>query len=156
MRKKVRPGFVIEWRQSADEVVAGGVGPEESLEFTKMIEDKIDLVHVSAGMHQDWRAMATTIQPQYWPHNYLVHYAEPFRKALRIPVVTVGSISTMEDAEEIIASGKADIVAMGRALIADPYMVKNAMAGNIKDTRPCIRCQYCNNRNRDFFAIRCT
>lgn len=156
VRKKVGPDFIIEWRQSADECVAGGVGQEESLEFCKMIEDKIDLLHVSAGMHQDWRSMATTIQPQYWPHNFLVHYAEAFRKELHVPIVTVGSITTMEDAEEIIASGKADFVAMGRSLIADPYMVKNAIAENTKETRPCIRCQHCNNRNRDFFAIRCT
>lgn len=156
VRKKVGPGFIIEYRHCADELIQGGLSEEESIEFAKMIEDKIDLIHISAGMHQDWRAAAETIQPQYWPHNHLVHFAEDFKKVLHIPVVTVGSIKTMEDAEEIIASGKADVVAIGRSLIADPYMVKNAEAGHTERTTPCIRCQHCNNRCRDMFAIRCT
>ncbi len=156
IRKKVGPSFVIEYRHCADELIHGGLSKEESIKFAKMIEDKIDLIHISAGMHQDWRSAAETIQPQYWPHNYLVHFAEDFKSALNIPVVTVGSIKAMEDAEEIIASGKADVVAIGRSLIADPYMVKNAEAGHTERTTPCIRCQHCNNRCRDMFSIRCT
>lgn len=156
IRKKVGPDFIIEYRHCADELVEGGLSLEESMEFAKMIEDKIDLLHVSAGMHQDWRAAAETIQPQYWPHNHLVHFAEDFKKIMKIPVVTVGSIKTMEDAEDIVASGKADVIAIGRSLIADPYMVKNAMAGHTERTTPCIRCQYCNNRCRDMFTLRCT
>ncbi len=156
IRKKVGSSFIIEYRHCADELILGGLSEKESIEFAKMIEDKIDLIHISAGMHQDWRAAAETIQPQYWPHNHLVHFAEDFKKALNIPVVTVGSIKTMEDAEEIIASGKADVVAIGRSLIADPYMVKNAEAGHTERTTPCIRCQHCNNRCRDMFTIRCT
>lgn len=156
VRKAVGPDFIIEYRHCADELVKGGLTEEESLEFAQMIQDKIDLIHISAGMHQDWRAAAETIQPQYWPHNYLVHFAEDFKKVLHIPVVTVGSIKTMEDAEDIIASGKADVVAIGRSLIADPYMVKNAQLGHTERTTPCIRCQFCNNRCRDMFTIRCT
>lgn len=156
IRKAVGPDFVIEYRHCADELIMGGLSEKESIEFAKMIEDKIDLIHISAGMHQDWRAAAETIQPQYWPHNHLVHFAEDFKKVLHIPVVTVGSIKTMEDAEAIVASGKADIVAIGRSLIADPYMVKNAEKGRTEQTTPCIRCQYCNNRCRDMFSIRCT
>ncbi|MCL1827940.1 MAG: FAD-dependent oxidoreductase [Oscillospiraceae bacterium] len=150
------PGLNIEYRISAEELTDDGLTVEDTLKFCRMIENKIDLLHVSVGSHNSWRSMCETIQPQYWPHNYLVHYAEIFKKELNIPITTVGSISTMDDAERIIAEGKADVVAMARALIADRQTINKIRRGAPEEVRPCIRCQYCNNRNKDFYPIRCT
>jgi NADPH-dependent 2,4-dienoyl-CoA reductase/sulfur reductase-like enzyme len=78
-----------------------------------------------------------------------------FKNELRIPVTTVGSIPDMETADRIIAEGKADVVAMARAILADPEIVNNAKCGKPEDTRPCMRCFACNKRTRYFYSIRC-
>jgi 2,4-dienoyl-CoA reductase-like NADH-dependent reductase (Old Yellow Enzyme family)/thioredoxin reductase len=155
IRKKVGYGMGIEYRISADELVPDGMKPEETIEFVKMIEDKIDLLHVSAGILGHPKVVPFMIQPAYLPHCYNVHYAEQLKKALKTPVATVGSILTMEEAEEIIAAGKADIVAMARAILADPQIVNNARKNRTEDTRPCMRCHTCNRLTAAFYPIRC-
>jgi 2,4-dienoyl-CoA reductase-like NADH-dependent reductase (Old Yellow Enzyme family)/thioredoxin reductase len=155
IRKKIGKGIGIEYRISADELVADGMHTEETLEFVKMIEDKIDLLHVSAGLLGHPKLVPFMIQPTYLAHGYNVHYAEQFRKVLKVPISTVGSILTMEEAEDIIAAGKADIVAMARAILADPQIVNNARKNKTDDTRPCMRCHTCNRLTATFYPIRC-
>ena len=155
IRKKVGNKLAIEYRISANELVPGGMEEEETIEFVKMIEDKIDLLHVSAGILGHPKTVPHMIQPTYFPHGYNVHYAERFRKELKVPITTVGSISDMQMADDIIAEGKADIVAMARAILADPEIVNNARHGKTEDTRPCLRCFTCNKLTRNFYAIRC-
>jgi 2,4-dienoyl-CoA reductase-like NADH-dependent reductase (Old Yellow Enzyme family)/NADPH-dependent 2,4-dienoyl-CoA reductase/sulfur reductase-like enzyme len=155
IRKKVGPKMAIEYRISAQELIPGGMKVEDTIEFVKMIEDKIDLLHVSVGIHGDLKTVTHMIQPTYFPHAYNVHYAERFKKELKVPITTVGSISDMQMADDIIAEGKADIVAMARAIFADPQIVNNARRGKAEETRPCLRCHTCNRLTRDFHAIRC-
>lgn len=150
------PDLTIEYRISADELVEGGMKPDEVIEFVKLIEDKIDLLHVSVGWLSEDRTLPRMIQPTYYPHMLNVHYAEYFKSHLNVPITTVGSISTMEDAEEIIASGKADIVAMARAIYADNDIVNNARLGKETKTRPCLRCYNCNKRTMRYLPIRCS
>jgi 2,4-dienoyl-CoA reductase-like NADH-dependent reductase (Old Yellow Enzyme family)/thioredoxin reductase len=156
IRKKVGPRMVIEYRISANELVPGGMEEEETIKFVKMIEDKIDLLHVSAGNLSNPSAVPHMIQPTYFPHCYNVHYAARFKKELKVPITTVGSISDMQMADDIIAEGKADIVAMARAIFADPEIVNKARHGKAEDTRPCLRCFTCNKLTRHFYPIRCT
>lgn len=155
VRKKVGSKLAIEYRISANELVPGGMEEEDTIEFVKMIEDKIDLLHVSAGLLGDNRVVPHMIQPTYWPHSYNVHRAERLKKALNIPIATVGSISDMETADQIIAEGKADIVAMARAIFADPEIVNKTRLGRVDDVRPCLRCFHCNKQTRHFYPIRC-
>ena len=155
IRKKVGNKLALEYRISANELVAGGMKEEETIEFVKMIEDKIDLLHVSAGLLTDNWTLPHMIQPTYLPHEYNVHRAEKLKKALNIPITTVGSISSMEAADRIIAEGKADIVAMVRAILADSKIVNKAMHGRT-DARPCLRCFNCNKLTRNFYPIRCS
>jgi 2,4-dienoyl-CoA reductase-like NADH-dependent reductase (Old Yellow Enzyme family)/NADPH-dependent 2,4-dienoyl-CoA reductase/sulfur reductase-like enzyme len=155
IREKCGDDFGIEYRISADELHEGGMTPEETIKFVKMIEDKIDLLHVSAGMCSSDRTMRYMIQPMYMPHCINVHYAEQFKEALDVPIVTVGSITTMEEAEEIIASGKADMVAMARAILAGEQTVNNAKYGRTEDTRPCLRCWVCNQHSGRGVPVRC-
>ncbi len=155
IRNKVGSKVAIEYRISANELVPGGMEEEDTIEFVRMIEDKIDLLHVSAGLLGENRTVPHMIQPTYLPHSYNVHRAERLKKALALPIATVGSISDMETAESIVAEGKADIVAMVRAILADPEIVNKARQGRSDDTRPCLRCFHCNKQTRHFYPIRC-
>lgn len=153
--KKRVPDLALEYRISADELVEGGMTPDETIEFVKIIQDKIDLLHVSVGWLSDARTLPRMIQPAYYPHMLNVHYAEYFKKHLTVPVVTVGSISTMQEAEEIIRTGKADMVAMARSIFADHNIVNNAIHKRTEKTRPCIRCYNCNKHTMNYLPIRC-
>lgn len=144
VRQRCGEDFVIEYRISADEIHPQGMHFEETLRFIALIQHKIDILHVSAGLHSELAYM------RYWWQNYLmdrmynVHYAADIKKAFpNLPVCTVGSIMNIRQAEEIVASGKADFVAMCRPLLADPMMPRKYALGKEDDHRPCLRCQYC-------------
>jgi 2,4-dienoyl-CoA reductase-like NADH-dependent reductase (Old Yellow Enzyme family) len=155
IRDKVGDGLAIEYRISADEVVPGGLTIEEQLEFVKSIQDKIDLIHVSVGNLFEPGVSHLMIQPTYVPRGINVHYAERFKKELKIPVTALGSID-IALAEKIIAENKADMVAMNRAFIADPDLVNKAKSGREDTIRPCVRCNTCIARaHRFFLPLRC-
>jgi thioredoxin reductase len=117
---------------------------EETLKFIELIQDKIDILHVSAGLHGDLRYMRNWWQNYLMARMYNVHYAADVKKAFpRLRVCTVGSIMNIRQAEEIIADGKADLVAMCRPILADPEMPRKYALGREDDHRPCLRCQYC-------------
>lgn len=156
IRNRVGNKLAIEYRISANELVPGGMEEEDTIEFVKMIEDKIDLLHVSAGVLSEPKTVPHIIQPTYFPYCYNVHRAEKLKKALNVPITTVGSIMDMKMAEEIIATGKADIVAMARAMLADPEIVNKVKHGKAEDVRPCLRCHTCNKLTRNFYPIRCS
>lgn len=153
IRKKCGPGLIIEYRISLDEKIHGGLKPDEVIEFLKMIEDKIDIVHVSAGLLSVPSLMHHMIQPYYLPHKYNVHYAEMVKKNINLLVTTVGSIMNLDYAEKILSEGWADFVAMARPLLADPEMIRKSVFGKKEDIRPCIRCNWCAGT---FLSTRCS
>ena len=156
VRRKVGNRLAVEYRVSADELVPGGMHEEETIEFIKMIQDKIDLINVSVGgMIAEPKYITHMAQPYYFPYAYNVHRAQKIKKAVKIPVTCVGSVIDLEMADRIIAEGKADIVAMGRAHIADPEIVNKTYRGELDDIRPCLRCNVCGERPKDFFPVRC-
>ncbi len=142
IRKKVGPDFILEYRISATEFVENGMGPEETIEFAKMIEDKIDILHVSAGMRAVANKIPFMMQPMYLPHMFNVHFAERFRKELSLPITAVGSIMNIHNAEEILSNGWADFVAIARPFLADPEFIRKGARGRDEDICPCIRCNY--------------
>lgn len=144
VRERIGDNMAIEWRMSGDELLGEpvGVGLSEAIEFAKYIQDKIDIIHISAGNMYDVRTIDYIIQPSYMPRPTNVHLAEQFKKALHIPVTSVGSFN-MELAEDAVAAGKADVIAMIRPFIADPDHVNKARAGKADEIRPCIRCNVC-------------
>ncbi len=145
VRKAVGPGFPIEYRMSGDEFREGGYTLEEGIEFAKLIDGKVDLIHVSAAYHYvPPRELFVRIHPTYFlEHGCNVYLAAAVKKTVKTPVATVGGISDPEEMERIIASGQADVVAMARALIADHELPKKAAAGRAEEIRPCIRCLTC-------------
>ncbi len=144
VRERIGSGMAIEWRMSGDELLGKpeGVGVDEAIEFAKYIQDKIDIIHISAGNMYDVRTINYIIQPTYMPRPTNLYLAEQFKRALHIPVTSVGSFN-MELAEEALRAGKADVIAMIRPFIADPEHVNKAKSGRADEIRPCIRCNVC-------------
>jgi 2,4-dienoyl-CoA reductase-like NADH-dependent reductase (Old Yellow Enzyme family)/thioredoxin reductase len=159
IRRKCGMDLIIEFRISLDENHPEGMKPDDTIEVLKMIEDKIDIVHVSAGLLTIPHFIAKIIQPYYYPHMFNVHYAEKLKKNIDLPVTTVGSIMNLENAEKILSEGHADFIAMGRALIADPGMIRKTALGKQQSIRPCIRCNVCTGPSSSTgmpFPVRCS
>ncbi|MDY6825591.1 MAG: FAD-dependent oxidoreductase [Bacillota bacterium] len=155
IRARIGHKMAIEYRLSAEELTTTGPSLEDTLRFAELIQDKIDILHVSAGTLSNDQIMGNVIQPIYYERGLNVHYAEKFKKHLSIPVTTVGSLN-IDLAEEVITSGKADMVAMLRTIIADPDAVRKAKYDQAERIRPCIRCNTCINLPHYFFLpVRC-
>ena len=143
-RQLVGEDFVIEYRISGDEYKEGHARFKDTLEFIDIVKDKVDIFHVSGGLHdtqgEPW-VMGPLHLPYTYPQMYNVHWAGKIKKEFPgVRTAAVGAIKTLEQCEEIIASGTADFVAMMRALIADPDMPHKGAEGRGIDHRPCIRC----------------
>lgn len=143
IRQRVGPRFLIEYRMSGDECIEGGYGIEDALEFAKLIDGKVDLIHVSAALDVEEAQAVITHPTMFLPHGVNVKYAAEIKKHVKTPVVTIGAISDPEMAEDILATGKADVVAMVRALIADPHLPNKARKGKAEEIAPCMRCLDC-------------
>jgi 2,4-dienoyl-CoA reductase-like NADH-dependent reductase (Old Yellow Enzyme family)/thioredoxin reductase len=136
VKAKIGDDFVVGYRMSADEFMAGGLRIEDTVKFAKMLSDAgVDYVNVTAGIYE---TLPEFIQPVYVPRAYLVPYAEAVKKAVNVPVITVGSLN-VDEGEQALKDGKADLVAYGRALIADPEIPKKLREGKKDDIRQCIR-----------------
>jgi 2,4-dienoyl-CoA reductase-like NADH-dependent reductase (Old Yellow Enzyme family)/NADPH-dependent 2,4-dienoyl-CoA reductase/sulfur reductase-like enzyme len=147
VRELCGDNFVIEYRISADEIHPDGMHFAETLKFIELIQHKVDILHVSAGLHGEFEYMRNWWQNYMMDRLYNVHYAADIKKAFpNLLVCTVGSIMNVKSAEEILAAGQADFVAMCRPILADPEMPRKYALGKEEDHRPCIRCQYCGHR----------
>lgn len=143
VRKAVGPKVPIEYR-IGPELAEGGLGMDELVKFCLMIEDKVQLIHVSAGLDTDPNSAVKTHPTMFLPHMPNVKYAAEVKKHVtKCPVVTVGSVVTPAEAEKVLQEGKADAVAMVRSLIADPFLPQKAREGHDEDIRPCLRCLDC-------------
>ena len=143
IRERCGKNFLIELRFSASEVDPEGITVEDSIQLVKLLEGKVDLLHCSCGMNTA-RYFTTTHPSGFLPDTPNVQYAEAIKKSgTSIPVVAIGAIQNLEQAEEIIASGKADFVSIARGVIADPELASKAYAGTPEDVRPCIKCFKC-------------
>ncbi len=141
VREALGADLVLSYRMSVVEFVEGGMEIGESILFAKMLEaEGVQVLHVSAGINETPSAMNRAIPPMSFERGRLFPYSEQLKKALRIPVLVVQRITTPELAEEAIREGKADLVATGRALIADPYWPLKAMEGRVNEIRRCCSC----------------
>lgn len=135
-RAAVGKDFIIGFRMSGAEYVDGGLTIEESIAFAKTIEKDVDYLHVSAG---NYNSMATyMIASLYVEQAPIVALATAMKKAVQIPVITVGAINP-ELAEHILANHEADLVSFGRQLIADPELPNKIKEDRLEDIRPCVR-----------------
>jgi 2,4-dienoyl-CoA reductase-like NADH-dependent reductase (Old Yellow Enzyme family)/thioredoxin reductase len=146
IRAEVGDRLAIEYRISAIDMVPGSPDIQEVIEFAKIIQDKINLLHVSRGNLAINKLTPYIFPPTYMDHNINIEYACQFKKALHIPVSVVGAV-TLEAADKAIAEGKVDLVALGRQLIADPETVNKLERGLEDNIRPCTRCNTCISRS---------
>jgi 2,4-dienoyl-CoA reductase-like NADH-dependent reductase (Old Yellow Enzyme family)/thioredoxin reductase len=143
IRERVGKDFPIELRMGGSELAEGGYTIDDAVAFAKLAESKVDLLHVSAGAHYFVDTMTIMHPSMFMPHGCNVYLAEAVKKAVSIPVTTVGGLSDPAQMEEIIASGKADVVAMARGLIADPEIPNKAKRGRDDEIVHCLRCFEC-------------
>lgn len=143
IRKAVGPNFPIDVRMSGDEYLKGGLTLEDGIKLAKMIEDKCDIINVSAGIHEDLELYIRTHPTQFLEKGPNVFLGAEIRKHVKVPISTVGAIVDPEMMEDIIASGKADVVELGRPLLADPYFPIKLRDGREKEIVRCCRCMGC-------------
>jgi len=143
IRKAVGPGFPIDVRISGDEFIEGGLTLDDGIRLAELIDDKCDLINVSAGIHEDLELYLRTHPTQFMEKGPNVYLAEEIRRHVHVPVSTVGGIVDPEMMEEIIATGKADIVELGRPLLADPFLPNKLRDGRSKEIVKCVRCMGC-------------
>lgn len=156
IRKYTGPDFPIEVRMSGTDFMEGGITFEEGLATAKLIEDKCDLINVSAGIHENLPLFIKTHPNMFLEHGSNVWLAEAIRKEVKVPISTVGGLSDPAMMEDIIASGKADLVELGRQLVADPELPNKASLGLDMEINPCLRCQTCFGESVTTTLTRCS
>lgn len=137
-KEYVGEDFPIIVRLSGTDYEPDGMTIEDTIYYAKRLEELgCAAIDVSGGDHHQ---MIHQVSPMQIPRGHNVWAAEAIKKEVSIPVFATGSITQPDYAEEILASGKADFISMGRPLLADPYWAKKAMEGRAEDISPCIRC----------------
>lgn len=154
VREAVGPSFPIEFRLSGAEFVEEGYGLEEGVKIARQLEPYIDLLHVTAGTYQ--RTFGITHPSMFTDHGRNVYLAAEIKKHVKVPVATIGGLNDPAQMEEIIASGKADVVYMARALLADPFLPNKVMANRDEDIVRCLRCFTCMAERAATSTRRCT
>ncbi len=154
VREAVGPMFPIEFRMSGDEFVEGGYHLEEGVKIAQAIEEYVDLIHVSAGTYQG--TFGITHPSWFEDHGRNVYLAAEIKKHVSKPVATIGGLNDPAMLEEIIASGKADVVEMARALLADPELPHKVQEGREDELVRCLRCFTCMAERANTFTRRCT
>ena len=154
VRDAVGPGFPIEFRMSGAEFFDGGYDINGGISIAQGVEDLVDLIHVSAGSYQF--GFFRTHLPMFAPHGDNVWLAAEIKKHVSKPVATIGALNDPEMMESIIAEGKADVVEMARALLADPELPDKVMSGREDEIVRCLRCFTCMAERPTTGTRRCT
>ncbi len=149
-RERVGSDLIVSARITGDECIKGGIVPNDARKFAALFQEAgLDAISVSAGYtatHEEGYlscfAPASPV-PMPVPRGYWVPAAETVKKSVRIPVIAVGRLDEPALAAQVISSGKADLIALGRSHIADPDIVAKYKAGRSGTIRRCIACCYC-------------
>lgn len=141
VREAVGPFFPIEFRMSGSELFEGGYDLDEGVRIAQAVEDLVDMIHVSAGSYQF--GFSRTHPSMFREHGVNVYLAAEIKKHVKVPVATLGGLNDPAQMEEIIASGKADVVEMARALLADPDLPNKVMSNRDDEIVRCLRCFTC-------------
>ncbi|MDO5424768.1 MAG: FAD-dependent oxidoreductase [Eubacteriales bacterium] len=135
--------FVVDVRISCEEAYGNGLTIDDMVEVAKILEQKADMIHVSASTFHNKDGVVRMYPSQFRPHGMNVPFAAKIKEAVSIPVTVVGAMDDPAVMEDTIASGKADMVAIARGIIADTDLPKKIKEGRADDITPCIRCSYC-------------
>ena len=155
VRRQVGPFFPIFVRISADEFMEGGNTLDDCLDYLQYFQEEVDVFDVSAGLNG---SIQYQIDANYLPDGWRSYMAKAVKERYGKPCMTMGNIRNPQVAEDILARGDADLIGMGRGLIADPEWVNKVASGHECDIRKCISCNIGCAGNRIGFnrPIRCT
>ncbi len=154
VRKAVGKDFLIEARLSGDEMTPDGLKIQDTIEIVRMLEDCLDLVHLSCGTRLDPVARCLIGADHFTEPGHNAPLSEAVKKSgVKIPVGVVGNITKPELAERILADGQADYIVMARSLIADPNWTNKVREGREDDIRPCIKCSRCGDMTKSVCSV---
>jgi 2,4-dienoyl-CoA reductase-like NADH-dependent reductase (Old Yellow Enzyme family)/thioredoxin reductase len=144
IRDKCDPDFPVSVRFNGADFLSGGVTLEDALIQAKMFEKAgANLLHISAGAHENTEVQFLSY---LWPDAYLTDLAAQVKRAVRIPVCTVGKLGDPFVANRILDEEKADFIALARPLLADPYWPQKVKVGKIDEINRCVYCNNCVDR----------
>jgi 2,4-dienoyl-CoA reductase-like NADH-dependent reductase (Old Yellow Enzyme family)/thioredoxin reductase len=142
IKRELGREYPVICRMNGRDLVPGGLELDEAVEIGALLEAAgADSLSVSGGIHAS-RPYAI-IPGMSVPRGCYVAYSEAFKRRLTVPIMTVGRINTPALAEEILASGRADLICLSRALLADPHFPAKARSGRVDHIVPCIACNEC-------------
>lgn len=144
VRKEVGEFFPVLFRLSAKEFIRGGYELREALEWAvELVQAGVSILDVSGGTNESLLGSTHVIPPMSFPRGYHVPLAEAVKKVVRVPVIAVGRLDSPELMERVLKEGQADLVAVGRPFLSDPYWPVKAARGEEDRIRPCVYCNYC-------------
>jgi len=154
IREKAGNDFPIQFRISGSEFVDGGLTIGETRVIARLLEEKgAASISVSAG---NWKTLEWIMPPMSMPRGCLTDLAAEIKQAVTLPVITVGRLGDPLLAEEVLERGKADMVALGRGLLADPDWARKVQNGDLEGVRKCLACNTCVERVSNGLDVRCT
>ncbi len=151
--KKYLPRLLVSVRFNINDFAAGGIDEQMGLEIARQLEKAgADLLNVSCGIYESGH---TTIEPAFFAEAWRIKMAEQVKKTVNIPVIAGGVIRHPAKAAEILANQQADLVWIGRGMLADPDWVGKAVSGRADQIRHCISCNTCFDTLNQGLHIRC-
>ena len=149
VRQAVGPGF-IQIHMNGDDFTEGGLHLEDYKELARMVESRVDLFNISCGSHERQELFVRTHPSAFLDHGCNVYLAAAIKQVVSKPVSCVGALGDPEQCEEIIASGQADIVELGRATLRS-LPPEKGLHGPEGGHHPCLRCFVCLGRGNQWY-----
>lgn len=141
IKERAGDDFPVGCRINGADNIAGGLTLEDTKAMAPiLVAAGLDLISISAGVYGSY---PTIVPPVDTPHGCNVPLAQGVKSVVNVPVITAGRINDPRQAEEILASGAADLIGMARALITDPDLPAKAARGEFEEIRKCIACNTC-------------
>lgn len=156
IREAIGEDFVLELRVSATLGVEETYSFDEMLKFLKSIENKIDIVNIVTGMDEYHDGNVKLCPPIFEKHMLNYEVAKKIKETCKVIVNVSGAIMNLNEAEKMLADNVADLILIGRSIVADPYMPKKILAGKEDDVVPCIRCNNCYHIATEHFNTCCS
>jgi len=154
VRKVIGPRVPLVVRLTGEEHVEGGYRAEFICKVARWLEEAgVDEISISAGNYEEMEWMCA---PRTFPEGHNVEIASRVKEVVKLPISVAGRIRRPEMADRIIREGKADLIWMGRALMADPHLPRKAQEGRAEEIRECISCNLCITRLLEGLDVQCT
>ncbi len=137
LRRRLGPDFPLTVRMAGHDFVAGSNTDAETPRFAKVYEEAgVDAINVTGGWHES----RVPQLPMHLPRKGFAYLALNIKRAVSVPIIASNRITTPADAETVLRDGSADMVNLGRVLLADPKWPLKAQAGRVEEIRPCVAC----------------